>query len=76
LVFPHEPQDPVERLWHQLEPWFREELDDEAVRKRDILGIPPAHGVALIDVQPADLDRACQFIAGRMRPPLDDSHDL
>ena len=70
MVFPQQPNDPVARLWLELEPWFRRELDDEAVWNRDELGIMPAHGVSLTGLQPADLDRAWQFIADRMHPPV------
>jgi hypothetical protein len=68
--FPQGRQDPVARLWQELEPWFRQELDDEAVWKRDVLGILPAHGLSLIDLQPAELDRVWHLIADRMDPPV------
>lgn len=63
------PQDPVARLWQELEPWFKEALDEEAIRLRDVLGIFPVHGVTWTDLQPADLDRAWGVIADRVDPP-------
>ena len=57
------------RLWQQLEPWFKKELDDETVRLRDELGIIPARGVRLTNLDPAELDRAWAVIADRVDPP-------
>jgi hypothetical protein len=57
------------RLWQQLEPWFKKELDEETVRLRDELGIIPGHGVRLTNLDPAELDRAWAVIADRVDPP-------
>jgi hypothetical protein len=65
-----EQQDPVARLWQEVEPWFIEELDEETAWLRDELGIMPAHGVRWTDLQPAVLDRAWAVIADRIHPPI------
>ena len=53
-------------LWQHVEPWFKEELAEEAIRLRDELGIIPSHGVRLTNLEPAEVDRAWWLIADRV----------
>ena len=57
------------RLWQQVEPWFKEELAEEAIWLRDELGIIPSHGVRLTNLEPDELDRAWAVLADRVDPP-------